>query len=189
MESLRAGAVYFFFHYRFNQSIKLKLCVTLSYLHAVCTWFQRWCGVGLHCCKPQTWCLESWMALVMPGHVSSYPPLVLRSMRLRNDLLCLVPLSSVAVNWWFATAGILEVLHCILIESPEALNIIQRGHIKSIISLLYKHGRNHKVSWNRRRSCIKYISMIKWIYWNYIVFVLILFIHHKSLTTVSYKAQ
>lgn len=43
-------------------------------------------------------------------------------------------------------AGILEVLHCILIESPEALNIIQRGHIKSIISLLYKHGRNHKVS-------------------------------------------
>lgn len=43
-------------------------------------------------------------------------------------------------------AGILEVLHCILIESPEALNIVQRGHIKSIISLLYKHGRNHKVS-------------------------------------------
>lgn len=42
-------------------------------------------------------------------------------------------------------AGILEVLHCILIESPEALNIIQKGHIKSIISLLYKHGRNHKV--------------------------------------------
>jgi hypothetical protein len=42
--------------------------------------------------------------------------------------------------------GILEVLHCILIESPEALNIIQRTHIKSIISLLYKHGRNHKVS-------------------------------------------
>ena len=43
-------------------------------------------------------------------------------------------------------SGILEVLHCILVESPEALNIIQRGHIKSIISLLYKHGRNHKVS-------------------------------------------
>ncbi|KAJ8288889.1 hypothetical protein COCON_G00015480 [Conger conger] len=44
-----------------------------------------------------------------------------------------------------SSSGILEVLHCILIESPEALNIIQRGHIKSIISLLYKHGRNHKV--------------------------------------------
>lgn len=41
--------------------------------------------------------------------------------------------------------GILEVLHCVLVESPEALNIIQRAHIKSIIYLLYKHGRNHKV--------------------------------------------
>jgi len=38
------------------------------------------------------------------------------------------------------------VLHCVLIESPESLNIIQKAHIKSIISLLYKHGRNHKVS-------------------------------------------
>uniref|UniRef100_A0A7N5ZUX4 Ryanodine receptor 3 n=1 Tax=Anabas testudineus TaxID=64144 RepID=A0A7N5ZUX4_ANATE len=44
-----------------------------------------------------------------------------------------------------SSSGILEVLHCILVESPEALNIIQRGHIKSIISLLYKHGRNHKI--------------------------------------------
>lgn len=42
--------------------------------------------------------------------------------------------------------GILEALHCILTESPEALNIIQKDHIRSIISLLYKHGRNHKVS-------------------------------------------
>lgn len=41
--------------------------------------------------------------------------------------------------------GILEVLHCVLVESPEALNIIKEGHIKSIISLLDKHGRNHKV--------------------------------------------
>lgn len=32
-----------------------------------------------------------------------------------------------------------------LIESPEVLNIIQENHIKSIISLLDKHGRNHKV--------------------------------------------
>ncbi|XP_038144308.1 ryanodine receptor 3 isoform X1 [Cyprinodon tularosa] len=44
-----------------------------------------------------------------------------------------------------SSSGILEVLHCVLVESPEALNIIQKGHIKSIISLLYKHGRNHKI--------------------------------------------
>ena len=47
-------------------------------------------------------------------------------------------------------AGILEVLHCILIESPEALNLIAEGHIKSIISLLDKHGRNHKVGMKER---------------------------------------
>lgn len=46
---------------------------------------------------------------------------------------------------YFLFAGILEVLYCILIESPEVLNIIQENHIKSIISLLDKHGRNHKV--------------------------------------------
>ncbi|KFO32898.1 Ryanodine receptor 3 [Fukomys damarensis] len=45
-----------------------------------------------------------------------------------------------------SSSGILEVLHCILIESPEALNLIAEGHIKSIISLLDKHGRNHKWS-------------------------------------------
>ena len=45
--------------------------------------------------------------------------------------------------------GILEVLHCVLVESPEALNLIKEGHIKSIISLLDKHGRNHKVDFTR----------------------------------------
>ncbi|KTF88694.1 hypothetical protein cypCar_00013265 [Cyprinus carpio] len=49
------------------------------------------------------------------------------------------------LNLLYELLGILEVLHCILIESPESLNIIQKAHIKSIISLLYKHGRNHKI--------------------------------------------
>ncbi|XP_030643358.1 ryanodine receptor 2 [Chanos chanos] len=44
-----------------------------------------------------------------------------------------------------ASSGILEVLHCVLMESPEALNFIKEGHIKSIIALLDKHGRNHKI--------------------------------------------
>ncbi|KAM6373220.1 ryanodine receptor 1-like [Pluvialis apricaria] len=43
-----------------------------------------------------------------------------------------------------ASSGILEVLYCVLIESPEVLNIIQENHIKSIISLLDEHGHNHK---------------------------------------------
>ncbi|KAI4802127.1 hypothetical protein KUCAC02_019985, partial [Chaenocephalus aceratus] len=49
------------------------------------------------------------------------------------------------LNLLYELLGILEVLHCILVESPEALNIIQRGHIQSIISLLYKNGRNYKI--------------------------------------------
>ncbi|GAB0190548.1 ryanodine receptor 3 [Grus japonensis] len=49
------------------------------------------------------------------------------------------------LNLLYKLLGILEVLHCILIESPEALNIIAEDHIKSIISLLDKHGRNYKV--------------------------------------------
>ncbi|MEJ1284490.1 hypothetical protein NN561_015475 [Cricetulus griseus] len=49
------------------------------------------------------------------------------------------------LNSLYELLGILEVLHCVLVESPEALNIIKEGHIKSIISLLDKHGRNHKV--------------------------------------------
>ncbi|XP_069548702.1 ryanodine receptor 2 [Brachyistius frenatus] len=44
-----------------------------------------------------------------------------------------------------ASSGVLEVLHCVLVESPEALNVIKDGHIQSIISFLDKHGCNHKV--------------------------------------------
>uniref|UniRef100_A0A3Q2Z7H8 Ryanodine receptor 1 n=1 Tax=Hippocampus comes TaxID=109280 RepID=A0A3Q2Z7H8_HIPCM len=51
-------------------------------------------------------------------------------------------------------SSILEVLYCVLIESPEVLNIIQESHIKSIISLLDKHGRNHKVLDVLRSLCV-----------------------------------
>lgn len=57
-------------------------------------------------------------------------------------------------NYIFMT-GILEVLYCVLIESPEVLNIIQENHIKSIISLLDKHGRNHKV---RRMLFVEHVG-------------------------------
>ncbi|UYV64349.1 RYR2 [Cordylochernes scorpioides] len=41
--------------------------------------------------------------------------------------------------------GMLDVLHCVLIDSPEALNMMKEAHIKVIISLLEKHGRDPKV--------------------------------------------
>lgn len=43
-------------------------------------------------------------------------------------------------------SGMLDVLHCVLIDSPEALNMMKEDHIKIIISLLEKHGRDPKVS-------------------------------------------
>ncbi|XP_078788602.1 ryanodine receptor 2 isoform X2 [Oryzias latipes] len=57
-----------------------------------------------------------------------------------------------SMDWLFsrldrleASSGALEVLHCILVESPEALKAIKKGHIESIISFLDKHGRINKV--------------------------------------------
>ena len=41
--------------------------------------------------------------------------------------------------------GVLDVLHCVLIDSPEALNVIKEQHIRTIISLIDKHGRDPKV--------------------------------------------
>lgn len=39
----------------------------------------------------------------------------------------------------------LDVLGCVLTDSPEALNMMKENHIKVIISLLEKHGRDPKV--------------------------------------------
>ncbi|XP_077469715.1 ryanodine receptor 2 [Stigmatopora argus] len=44
-----------------------------------------------------------------------------------------------------ASYGVLEVLHCVLVESPEALKVIKEGHIHAIIGFLDKHGCHHKV--------------------------------------------
>lgn len=41
--------------------------------------------------------------------------------------------------------GMLDVLHNVLTDSPEALNMMKEDHIKVIISLLEKHGRDPKV--------------------------------------------
>ena len=37
------------------------------------------------------------------------------------------------------------MLHCVLIDSPEALNVIKEQHIRTVISLIDKHGRDPKV--------------------------------------------
>uniref|UniRef100_H3C4X6 Ryanodine receptor 2b (cardiac) n=1 Tax=Tetraodon nigroviridis TaxID=99883 RepID=H3C4X6_TETNG len=49
------------------------------------------------------------------------------------------------LDWLEAATGVLEVLQCVLLESPEALNVVKENHIHSVISFLDKHGLNHKV--------------------------------------------
>lgn len=44
-----------------------------------------------------------------------------------------------------ASRGVLEVLQSVLIDSPEALNMIKERHIQGIISLLDRNGRDPKV--------------------------------------------
>ena len=56
------------------------------------------------------------------------------------------------LNWLFGrlsqqgAEGVLDVLHCVLVDSPEALNMIREEHIQAIISLLDRSGRDPKVS-------------------------------------------
>ena len=54
------------------------------------------------------------------------------------------------LNWLFSKlggegAGMMDVLYCVLNDSPEALNMMKEEHIKVIISLLEKFGRDPKV--------------------------------------------
>lgn len=44
-----------------------------------------------------------------------------------------------------ASKGVLEVLQCVLVDSPEALNMIKERHIQGIISLLDRNGKDPKV--------------------------------------------
>ena len=44
-----------------------------------------------------------------------------------------------------ASAGVMSVLHCVLIDSPEALGMIKEKHIQTIIRMIDKHGRDPKV--------------------------------------------
>ena len=60
------------------------------------------------------------------------------------------------LNWLFSKlggegAGMMDVLYCVLNDSPEALNMMQEEHIRVIISLLEKFGRDPKVGLGKFR--------------------------------------
>ncbi|XP_076069948.1 ryanodine receptor isoform X2 [Oratosquilla oratoria] len=69
-----------------------------------------------------------------------------------NHTNCAQFANSHRLNWLFSRlgsagegTGMLDVLHCVLIDSPEALNVMKEEHIKVIIALLEKYGRDPKV--------------------------------------------
>ncbi|GMS80971.1 hypothetical protein PENTCL1PPCAC_3146, partial [Pristionchus entomophagus] len=69
-----------------------------------------------------------------------------------NHYNCAQFAAAARLDWLFgrlsnpqSAEGILDVLYCVLTESPEALNMINEGHIRSVIALLEKVGRDPKV--------------------------------------------
>ncbi|KAJ8044966.1 Ryanodine receptor 2 [Holothuria leucospilota] len=77
---------------------------------------------------------------------------LIASMIRNNHNNCALFAQAVRLDWLIqrlesqqASTGVLDVLQCVLVRSPEALNIIKERHIKSMISQLEKHGRDPKV--------------------------------------------
>ncbi|XP_025830516.1 ryanodine receptor [Agrilus planipennis] len=86
--------------------------------------------------------------------ISGYLYQLLAAIIKGNHTNCAQFANSNRLNWLFSRlgsqassegTGMLDVLHCVLIDSPEALNMLSDEHIKVIISLLEKHGRDPKV--------------------------------------------
>ncbi|CAF2789097.1 unnamed protein product [Rotaria sp. Silwood2] len=69
-----------------------------------------------------------------------------------NRVNCSNFAQSARLNWLVnrlqsqqASSGVLEVLHSVLVDSPEVLNMITESHILAIIGLLDRNGRDPKV--------------------------------------------
>ncbi|VDN03294.1 unnamed protein product [Thelazia callipaeda] len=89
---------------------------------------------------------------MMWDEISTYLYLLVAAMIKGNHYNCAQFASAQRLQWLFgrlsnpqSAEGILDVLYCVLTESPEALNMINESHIKSVISLLEKVGRDPKV--------------------------------------------
>ncbi|CAH1792823.1 unnamed protein product, partial [Owenia fusiformis] len=75
--------------------------------------------------------------------ISSYLYLLLAAMIRGNRINCAQFAQSYRLDWLVqrlesqqSSSGVLDVLHCVLIDSPEALNMIKEKHIVTIISLI-----------------------------------------------------
>ncbi|CAJ0581879.1 unnamed protein product, partial [Mesorhabditis spiculigera] len=84
--------------------------------------------------------------------ISTYLYSLVATMIKGNHYNCAQFAAAQRLDWLFgrlsnpqSAEGILDVLYCVLTESPEALNMINEGHIRSVISLLEKVGRQPRV--------------------------------------------
>ncbi|XP_050722291.1 ryanodine receptor-like isoform X2 [Eriocheir sinensis] len=84
--------------------------------------------------------------------ISGYLYQLLAAVIKGNHTNCSQFANSHRLNWLFSRlgsagegTGMLDVLHCVLVDSPEALNVMKEEHIKVIIALLEKYGRDPKV--------------------------------------------
>ncbi|PIO64951.1 MIR domain protein [Teladorsagia circumcincta] len=88
---------------------------------------------------------------MMWEEIATYLYLLVAAMIKGNHYNCAQFAAAQRLDWLFgrlsnpqSAEGILDVLYCVLTESPEALNMINEGHIRSVISLLEKVGRDPK---------------------------------------------
>ncbi|XP_048731868.2 ryanodine receptor-like isoform X6 [Ostrea edulis] len=93
--------------------------------------------------------------------IASYLYLLLAAMIQGNRANCAQFAQSYRLDWLVrrlegqqSSKGVLDVLHCVLIDSPEALNMIKEKHIITIISLIDRHGRDPKVLDVLRSLCV-----------------------------------
>ncbi|VDM52160.1 unnamed protein product [Angiostrongylus costaricensis] len=89
---------------------------------------------------------------MMWEEIATYLYLLVAAMIKGNHYNCAQFAAAQRLDWLFgrlsnpqSAEGILDVLYCVLTESPEALNMINECHIRSVISLLEKVGRDPKV--------------------------------------------
>ncbi|XP_069170443.1 ryanodine receptor [Procambarus clarkii] len=93
--------------------------------------------------------------------ISGYLYQLLAAVIKGNHTNCSQFANSHRLNWLFSRlgsagegTGMLDVLHCVLIDSPEALNVMKEEHIKVIIALLEKYGRDPNVLDVLRSLCV-----------------------------------
>lgn len=97
-------------------------------------------------------CCDCASVIMIISHIVSVD--VKHHERIREDLVC--------CDGALCPVGVLDVLHCVLIDSPEALNMIKEKHIITIISLIDKHGRDPKVC--VLRGCLSLLADLSWMW-------------------------